>query len=73
MLKLVRDSNCVNVVDQEGQIIGHVSLDDLDKCRGKPSVKGFVRRARVLWINFTNPDQVNHQVKSVLPTKLGLL
>ena len=73
MLKLVRDSNCVNVVDQEGQIIGHVSLDDLDKCRGKPSVKGFVRRARVLWINFTNPDQVNRQVLFVLPTNLGLL
>ena len=73
MLKLVRDSNCVNVVDQEGQIIGHVSLDDLDKCRGKPSVKGFVRRARVLWINFTNPDQVNRQVLFVLSTNLGFL
>ena len=73
MLKLVRDSNCVNVVDQKGQIIGHVSLDDLDKCRGKPSVKGFVRRARVLWINFTNPDQVNRQVLFVLSTNLGFL
>ena len=62
MLKLIRDSNCVNVVDQESQIIGHVSLDDLDRCRGKPSVKGFVRRARVLWVNFTNPSQVNHLV-----------
>ena len=73
MLKLVRESNCVNVVDQEGQIIGHVSLDDLDKCRGKPSVKGFVRRARVLWINFTNPDQVNNSVKFSSSTSLGFL
>ena len=67
MFKLVRDSNCVNVVDHEGQIIGHVSLDDLDKCRGKPSVKGFVRRARVLWVNFTNPSQVKPKFSLIDP------
>ena len=60
MFKLVRDTNCVNVVDQEGQIIGHVSHDDLEKCGGKPNVRGFVRRARVLWVNFKNPDQVKY-------------
>ena len=65
MFKLVRDTNCVSVVDQEGQIIGHVSHDDLEKCGGKPSVRGFVRRARVLWVNFKNPNQVIYFLVSV--------
>ena len=59
MLKLVRDTKYVNVIDPKGQVIGQVTFDELDKCQCKPGVKGFVRKARVLWVNYINPSQVN--------------
>ena len=73
MFKLVRDTSCVNVVDQEGQIVGHVAHDDLEKCGGKPSIRGFVRKARVLWVNFKNSSQVFHFFSAISVKNLGLL